>query len=375
MQNDVDIQQLPEHASVLDLSCCFIIPGLIDTQTHLTSQPNLPPHSVRRTQWSDADRTVIAMRNAEKTLRGGFTSIRDMGHSGQSVFAVRDAINDGLIEGPRMQAAGELIRPTGGELAGWMQEEIEQALHVAAICDGPADCGRAVRASIALGADTIKVATKGDLAADSPSQFALEELIAIREAAHRKGVRVTASGFSTDSINLPLAAGFDGVVHGTYSDTETFELLRENKAWFIPTLLAARVVREMAEDPDSRRSDAWREENLSIYHGMVASFRAAMDAGVQIAFGTDAGWRPHGENAEQLEQMVELGMTPHDALLSATAHAAAAIGWDSEIGAIEPDKYADILVLKGNPLEQITLTRTPLAVIKGGSVVVDNRDD
>ncbi|PCI51601.1 MAG: hypothetical protein COB49_01425 [Alphaproteobacteria bacterium] len=353
----------------IDLSCCFVMPGFIDVQTHLQSGPGSPPWHVRMTELTDADFTLKVMINARNTLQAGFTSIRDMGHSGRSVFSVHDAIEKGRIEGPRMQVAGEVIRPTGGELRSWLRPEIEPLYQVSAVCDGPYDCKRAVRAQAAQGATTIKVVTKQDLGPHSTSQFDLMELIAIREAGHDLGLKVTASAFSTPSINLPLKAGFDGVVHGTYVDDETLKLFHNKDAIYIPTLLAARVVREMAENAALSVSDAWRKENMAIYHGMVGSFRRALKAGVKIAFGTDAGWRPHGGNAEQMVQMVELGMSPGEVLNSATLTAAAAMGWDDKVGSLIAGKFADIVATRISPLDDINTVMSPVFVMKNGKTI------
>lgn len=359
-----------DGVAVIDLSCCFVLPGLIDTQTHLNTQPGLPSRLERLVHWTDADYTVLAIGNARRTLEAGFTTVRNMGSPGRSILALRDAIDEQRIPGPRLQVAGDIVRPTGGELRGWLRDEAETAFASSAICDGAADCRRAVRAQVARGSDTIKVMTTGDLGPDSRSQFNLDELIAIREAAHRLGVRVTASAFSTDSINLALAAGFDAVVHGTFADDETFERLGDGSAYFIPTLVAARTVKEMAENPDLALSDEWRDENLAIYHGMVASFRQALAAGVRIAFGTDAGWRAHGGNAEQLTQMTELGMSAEAAIVAATVNAADAIGWSNDVGSLAVGKYADLVATDGDPLRDIDELRQPVFVMKGGRVVL-----
>lgn len=359
-----------DRGAVIDLRCCFVVPGLIDTQVHLESQLGFPPKAERLTTWTDADVAVRAMGHASKTLEAGFTTVRNMGDHGDAIFALRDAIRRGLVPGPRIQAAGEIVRPTGGELRAWFRADVEPVFQDSAVCDGADSCRRAVRDQVARGADTIKVETKMDLAPGSPSQFDLEELRAIREAAHRLGVKVTASAFSADSMNLPLEAGFDAVVHGTFADDETLRLLARSPAYFIPTLVAARTVREMALDPSLPLSDAWRAENLAIYDGMTESFRRALRADVRIAFGTDAGWRPHGGNAEQLVQMVELGMSPGAAIASATVNAADAIGWSGRVGTLEPGSYADLVATADSPLADIRQLTRPVFVMKGGQVVV-----
>lgn len=362
------------NAAVVDLRCCFVLPGLIDTQTHLQSELGMPPSAVRLATWTDADAVLRGMVHARRTLDAGFTTVRDMGSHGDAMFALRDAVDAGLVAGPRMQVAGEIVRPTGGELRGWFRRDVEAVLDSSAVCDGPDDCRRAVRAQVARGADTIKVETKMDLVPGSPSQFSREELDAIVDAAQRLGVRVTASAFSEESINLPLEAGFDAVVHGTFADDATMELL-ESGAYFIPTLVAARTVKEIAEDSASPVSEAWRRENLAIHDGMIESFQRVHRAGHRIAFGTDAGWRPHGGNAEQLVQMVELGMTAAEAIASATVNAADAIGWSDDVGSLESGKFADLVATENSPLADIGELRRPVLVMKGGETAFRRGDE
>lgn len=359
----------PDGTRIIDLSCCVVIPGLIDTQTHLQSQMGLPPTAVRMATWTDADLALRAMVHARRTLEAGFTTVRDMGSHGDGMFALRDAINDGRVPGPRLQVAGDIIRPTGGELRSWFKPDVEALFHSSAVCDGADDCRRAVRAQVARGSDTIKVDTKMDLVPGSASQFTQDELKAIVDEARRLRVRVTASAFSAESINRPLEAGFDAVVHAVFANDETLARLRSSAAYFIPTLVAARTVREMAEDPHVLVSQAWRRENLAIYHGMVKSFQQVRQAGLKIAFGTDAGWRPHGGNAEQLVQMVELGMPGNEVIASATLHAADAIGWLDDIGTLEVGKYADMVAAADDPITNISTLVEPVFVIKGGEIV------
>lgn len=361
-------------STLIDLSCCFIMPGFIDVQTHLASQPGMPPSRTRLLSWSDAQSTLVAATNALRTLQAGFTTVRDMGNSGRSVFAVADAVRAGTIQGPRIQVAGELIRPTGSiGSRPWTRNDLSALTEVSAICDGPADCTRAVRAQVALGASTIKVDTKQDLKAGSPASFSHEELTAIAATAHALGRKATASAFSAASINAPLKAGFDAIAHGAFADEETVRLLRRTGAYYVPTLAAAQVVFERATDPKSPVSDEWRVENLAIHRGMLASFRRVLAAEGKIAFGTDAGWRAHGENAKQMVEMVQLGMTPAAVLKAATAGAADAMGLASDVGSLQAGQYADIVATRSSPLTDIREVTRPVLVMKGGDVIRDDR--
>ena len=363
----------PATARLVDLSCCFVMPGFIDVQTHLTSQPGLPPSRSRLLEWSDAQSTLIAMVNARHTLQAGFTSIRDMGNTGRSMFAIADAVAGGVISGPRMQVAGELVGPTGNGLRARFRSDVEALFAVSATCDGADDCRRAVRAQAALGATTIKVDPRLGLLPGTHAQLTLDELSAIREAAHALGLKVTASSFSAESINLPLLAGFDAVVHAPFTDGRTMQLLKRSGAYFIPTLAAAQVVQDMADNPATPVSDSWRAENRAIHDGMVAGFRRAMAAHVKIAFGTDAGWRPHGENARQLVQMVQLGMPASDVLKTTTSAAADAMGWKGRVGALQTGAYADLVATRSSPIADIAQVMQPLLVLQGGRIVRDDR--
>ena len=367
---DASLPDEDGELSIIDLSCCVLLPGLIDVQTHLTTQRDMPPSSERMVSWSDADIVLRAMVHAERTLLAGFTTVRNMGSHGDAMFALRDAIAAGDIDGPRMQVAGEIIRPTGGDLRPPFRHEVEDLFSVAAVCDGPADCMRAVRAQAARGADTIKVMVMPHLRRGAKSQLTLEELGAIAQTAHVLNRKVTASAFGAHTISQPLRAGFDAVVHGTFLDETGVRLLLEKEAFYIPTLAAAQTVKDIAEDPEARVSEAWRQENLAIYHGMVESFRMALSAGAPIAFGTDAGWRPHGRNAEQLVIMQDLGMSPTAALETATVNAAKAIGWEDRIGSIEAGKFADLVAVGESPLDRLEAIMEPVFVMKGGQVHV-----
>lgn len=357
----------------IDLSCCTVMPGFIDTQTHLSTERSLPPSRERLLSWSDAKATLYATIFARRTLDAGFTTVRDMGHRGRSMFAVRDAIQKGLIEGPRMQVAGELIGPTGGDLRAPFNPDVEPLFRLSATCDGAADCRRAVRAEVQHGADTIKVSTTADLTPHSPAQLEADELVEIRATAHRLGRKVTASAFSTDSINAALRAGFDAIVHATFMDSESFALLKQTGAYMIPTIAAARTVRDIANDPGAQVSPAWRAENIAIHDGMVASFQRGVAGGAKIAFGTDAGWRPHGRNAEQMVEMVELGMSPAAVLKSATVNAADAMGLADQVGSLRPGYFADLVAMQASPLGDIRQVLQPVMVVKGGRVVRDAR--
>jgi imidazolonepropionase-like amidohydrolase len=188
------------------------------------------------------------------------------------------------------------------------------------------------------------------------------------EAAHELGRKITASAFGTGPINAALRAGVDGIVHGVFLDEESIRLFLLTGAFFIPTLNAAETVREMALDSAIPVSDTWRQENLEIHRAMTAGFTRAHKAGVRIAFGTDAGWRQHGDNAEQFLHLVAGGMNETEAIIAATVNAAAAMGWSERVGTLEPGKYADFIAVPASPVQDITQLQQVVCVVKGGVV-------
>ncbi len=355
---------------VIDLSGYFVLPGLIDVQTHITSQQGMPDRGLREVIYSDADLALTAALFARRTLEAGFTTIRNMGSRGNALFALRDAIAAGKVPGPRIQVAGNILETTFRPLARRYRPEVGAVLGHSGLCDGPDDCRRAVRAQVRRGSDTLKVFTGTGLLPESNQAFTDGELRAIAESAHMLGRTVTASAFPAASINGALKAGFDAVVHGAFADDASIRLMKENDAFFIPTLLAGAVVGDMARDPKTPFSERWRRDNLAIERGIRSSFARAHVAGVKIAFGTDAGWRPHGRNAEQFALMVGAGMKAMEAIVAATITAADLMGLSAEIGTLAPGKAADLIATGASPLDDISeLTRVRF-VMRGGMVHV-----
>lgn len=362
----IEPRSVHSEAEFLDLSSAFVLPGLIDVQNHFTSEVGQPPRSVRAVVNNDATAALNGAWFAGHTLMAGFTTVRDMGDSGRAMFALRDAIDAGKVPGPRMQAAGQVIGPDlGGSI---YREEVEDILPRNAQCVGADGCRRALREQVRRGADTIKVYVNHDLLPETESYFLPTELTAMVDAAHQLGRKVTASAFGTAAINTALRAGVDGIVHGVFLDDESVRLLLLNDAFFIPTLNAAETVREMALDPAIPVSDSWRRENLEIHRAMTASLIRAHKAGVRIAFGTDAGWRRHGDNAEQFLHMVAGGMSAAEAIVSATVNAAAAMGWSDRIGTLEPGKFADVIAVEASPLQDVVRLQKVVCVVKGGEI-------
>ena len=362
----IEPRSIHNEAELLDLSSVFVLPGLIDVQNHFTAEMGQAPRLLRKVTQNDADVALNGAWFAGRTLLAGFTAVRDMGDSGLAMFALREAIAAGTVPGPRMQAAGQIIGPELGGAA--YRAEIENILPTNAHCAGADECRQAVREQVRRGADTIKVYLNHDLLPQTRPYFTPAELNAMVEAAHELGRKITASAFGTGPINAALRAGVDGIVHGVFLDEESIRLFLLTGAFFIPTLNAAETVREMALDSAIPVSDTWRQENLEIHRAMTAGFTRAHKAGVRIAFGTDAGWRQHGDNAEQFLHLVAGGMNETEAIIAATVNAAAAMGWSERVGTLEPGKYADFIAVPASPVQDITQLQQVVCVVKGGVV-------
>lgn len=371
--NDAD--DIAPGADTIDLRDRFVMPGLIDCHTHITHEMAKGARLSNAVLKSEADTTINATVYATRTLMAGFTTIRNVGSSGDVAFALRDAINAGTIPGPRILAAGHSITPTGGHgdsTHGFREGLFEMPGAYQGVADGPDACRKAVRAQVKRGSDVIKItATGGVLSrtnAGTGQQLFDDELVAIVEAAHALGRKVAAHAHGVEGINAALRAGVDSIEHGSFLDAESISLFKNNGAYVVPTLLAGETVATIArEDPDYF-IPAVRAKALAVGPEMMSHFRGAVEGGVNIAFGTDSGVSKHGENAREFELMVEAGMTPEAALAAATVAAAELCGLGEEIGSLESGKAADIVAIEGNPLEDISAMWDVVFVMKGGVV-------
>lgn len=372
-----DPATLGGSARLIDLSDKFVLPGLMDMHVHLLGE--LGPTS--RTDALTETTTMSAMKGvrfAGRTLHAGFTTVRDLGGEPEAIYALRDAIDEGIIEGPRIFAAGSAIAATGGHgdvdgvkaelLALWTPETI---------CDGPYDCRRATRHAVKYGADWIKITATGGVLSDTGTglnqQMTNDEMQEIMDTAHSLGVRVAAHAHGTDGINAALRAGVDSIDHGTFLDGESIRLLRRNGAYLVPTLLpGAKIPPQMEGNPFF--TDAIRAKVGSAVAASLENVRLAHDAGVKIAFGTDTGVTKHGRNAEEFALMVNAGMSEMAAIRSATVVAAELIDMSSELGTIEAGKIADMIAVDGNPLDDISLLEQVDAVIRDGRLVGGGQD-
>ena len=362
--------QTKQGAEIIDLKNQFVLPGLIDSHVHLAFEfnPNIRLDTVTK---RPGDLAYDALINAQKTLLAGFTTVQDVGGP-YEVFALRDAINAGKVAGPHIRASGPAITPTGGhaDIHGY-RLEVLQALARPSVCDGAADCRRATRNAIKMGADVIKITATGGVlsntAAGTKGQFFDDEIEAIVGAANKMGRKVTAHAHGKDGIESALLAGVNSIEHGTYLDKGTTNLFKSNQAVLVPTLLAGETVVGWAKQ-QGFLPPASAKKALEIGPQMHDMFKLAHENGVTIAFGTDTGVSPHGENAREFALMVAGGMSEIEAIKSATIIAAKHLDMESKIGSLEAGKFADIIAVTGNPLQDITALDNVDFVMKEGVV-------
>lgn len=359
------------EATLIDLSDRFVLPGLMDMHVHLLGElgPDTRNEALYFTTSMDALRGAMYAR---RTLEAGFTTVRDLGGDPEAIFALRRAVDEGWIAGPRILAAGSALAATGGhgDVDGYKAELLERWTPET-ICDGPYDCRRATRHAVKYGADWIKITATGGVLSDTATgtgqQMTDDELKEIMDTAHALGVRVAAHAHGADGINAALRAGVDSVDHGTFLDEEGVRLMKQTGAYLVPTLLpGATIIPTMEGNPffteaikaKARAASAASKENVS----------KAARAGVKIAFGTDTGVTPHGKNAKEFALMVDAGMSPMEAIRSATVVSAELIDRSATLGTIEAGKLADIVAVDKSPLDDITELERVRAVIKDGSL-------
>jgi imidazolonepropionase-like amidohydrolase len=358
---------------VIDLRDQFVLPGLMDMHVHL--QGELGPNNEKETlKMSSQLMQMRSIHFAMKTLMAGFTTVRDVGSSGQEMFAMRDAIDRGWIDGPRIIAAGG-VGITGGhaDISG-VKPELLELWTDDSICNGPYDCRRAARNAIKFGADLIKITSTGgvltDRATGTGQQMEMDELREVVLAASRMGRKVASHAHEEDGIIAALEAGVASIEHGTYTGPRAIKLFKETGAYLVPTLLAGKTVGNMAVE-SSFMSDAIKEKAARVGRDMAGNFAKAHAAGVNVAYGTDSGVSPHGTNAEEAVLMVEAGMTEMEVLVAATINAADLIDMSDSIGTIEAGKFADIIAVDRSPLENIEELLDVDFVMKGGKVYKD----
>ena len=363
-------QEETENITLVDLRDAFVMPGLMDMHVHL--QGELGPTNDRDALKMSSQ--LVGMRTVHhgmKTLMAGFTTVRDVGSDSQYMYAYRDAIEKGWIDGPRIIAAGG-VGITGGhaDVSG-IKPELMEFYTDKSICDGPYDCRRAARDAIKYGADLIKITSTGgvmtDRATGTGQQMEMDELKEVVLAAKRMGKKVASHAHHEDGIIAALEAGVHSIEHGTYTGQKAIKLFKETGAYLVPTLLAGDTVVKMAKNTNIL-PPAVAAKAIKVGTDMRGNFIKSYNAGVKIAFGTDSGISKHGTNADEAVLMSEAGMPNADVIVSATINAADLIDMSAELGTLEVGKQADIIATDGSPIKDIKELLDGDFVMKGAKV-------
>ena len=357
--------------TILDLKDQFVLPGLMDMHVHLLLE--IGPQAIsRRLKESSTFGALRGVANARKTLLAGFTTVRDLGGNPESIFAVRDAIRARLISGPRVFAAGSPLAATGGhgDVSG-VRPELMRLWASETICDGKLSCRKATRHAIKYGADWIKITATGGVLSDTATglgvQMTDDELVEIVSTAHNLGIKVAAHAHGTDGINAALRAGVDSIDHGTFLDKNSIKLFNSTHAYLVPTLMPGHFV-PLSMEGNPFFTDAIKAKAIQAAKRSKTGFALAEKAGVKIAFGTDTGVTPHGQNAKEFSLMVAAGMSPTQAIRSATVVASEMLGVSDRLGTIEAGKLADLIAVEGDPLRDISMLEHVTTVIKDGRI-------
>jgi len=361
---------IPSGASIIDLSDATVLPGLIDCHTHIVMQLERYDDRFRK---SPIDAAVTAHLYAKRTLEAGFTTCRDVG-SGEFIdVALKKAINEGKVVGPRLFVAGHGLSATGGhgDLSGYSPYLKFDGF--SGVVDGVDEIRKKIRWNIKFGADHIKFAATAGVLSEEESvgapQFSFEEMKAIVDEAAMWGRKVAAHAHGAEGIKMAVKAGVASIEHGSLLDDEGIALMKQKGTYLVPTVIAGDAVEKFGKQYNL--PEKLMEKARMLNTKKRESYRKAIKAGVKIAFGTDAGVFPHGMNALEFKLLVDLGMTPMQAIQSATLIAAELLGHQDKIGSVEAGKYADLVAVKGDPLKDITLLERVQYVMKGGVVYKD----
>lgn len=348
------------------------LPGLIDAHVHLTSDPSHAGYQGLGV--SIPRQAILGAKNARLTLQAGFTTVRNVGAQGFADVALRDGVNAGDIDGPRMQVSGPPLGITGGHMDNNLLPYEYHATNIG-IADGPWEAVARVREDIKYGADLIKIAASGGVLSkgDLPGtpQYTLEEMQAIVTEAHREGRKVASHAHGTQSIKDSILAGVDSVEHASLIDDEGIQLAKDRGTWLVMDIYNDDYI--LSEGLKAGMLPESIEKEKSLGRKQRESFRRAHAAGVKMAFGTDAGVYPHGDNAKQFAKMVEWGMTPLESVQAATLNAAELMGWSGKVGVLAPGAYADLIAVPGNPLQDVRTLEHVAFVMQGGAVKKDTQ--
>ena len=363
----------PAGAEVIDLSQATVLPGLIETHDHISSSGDRRP--LNRFTQTEGDAVISAMLNARREIELGFTTVRDVGSGPLTAPALIRGINSGRIVGPRLWTALEALGPTGGhsDRANGVRPDISFEGRDAAIIDGPEEAKIKVREHRRRGATVIKIMPSGGVGSigDDPHHMTMadDEMKSVIDTAHELGMKVAAHAHGKKAIDHVIMAGVDSVDHGTYSDAESYRLMKEHGTFLVPTLLVADWIYQVAVKAPDKLPPTVAEKAIAVTPTMIGNAGRAYRAGVKIAFGTDVAGSFDRNKAEEFALLVKAGLTPMDAILTATRNAADLLHASDDIGSIQAGRYADIVAVQGNPLSDITELQRVQFVMKGGDVV------
>jgi len=360
-------------AQTVELGSATCLPGLIDSHTHLTGQTS-PTGYTDQFRWNIADYAIRSTVYAQRTLEAGFTTVRNVGDNNGESISLRNAINGGIVPGPRIFSAGQAIGTTGGHADGtdgYRKDLAGDPGPKDGIINSADDAWKAVRQHYKDGADVIKIMPSGGVLDESSSvdnaQMTIDEIKAVVAAAHDYGFTVAAHAHGAEAIRRAVIGGVDSIEHGTFMDEADMKLMKEHGTWYVPTIIAGKYVEEKANVPGYYPAQIAAKAKV-VGPLIQATAGRAYKAGVKIAFGTDAAVYPHGQNAKEFQYMVEAGMPPAFVLQAATTHAAELLKKTKDLGSVEVGKFADVIAVDGNPLDDVKLMQKVGFVMKEGVV-------
>lgn len=363
---------LPAGARVIDLGAATLLPGLIDLHTHMTDKFGIHWEEAL-VKTTPAEAALWGARNARVTLLAGFTTCREMGPTWPYTdVALRNAIDDGAVPGPRLMVAGNYVSSTGGAGDARQFSIYVDVPTVRNLADGPDEIVKAVRTNFKNGADFIKILATGAVLSKGiepgAQQYSDAEIGAAVTEATRWGRPVAAHAHGTGGIKAAIRAGVRTIDHGTMLDDEAIDLLKKasGRTYFVPTLLTSEYIQNSPSTPESEK-----ERDRKIRESEIRSFKSALAAGLPIGLATDSGVIPHGANASELRVRVQLGESPMSAIVSATKLNAEIMGWSDRVGTLEAGRFADLIAVKGDPLKDVTELERVGFVMKGGAIVKD----
>lgn len=379
VENDKIVSVVPGYQSAsstdktIDLKSSTVMPGLMDMHVHIEGETS-PTRYMDRFRNNEADVAFTSIEMARRTVMAGFTTVRDLGGSGVNI-ALRDAINSGKVTGPRIYTSGKSIAPTGGHADptnGVKRDLMGDPGPDQGVINGPYDARKAVRQQVKYGADLIKVTATGgvlSVARDgSAPQFAQDELDAIVQTAKDFGIMVAAHAHGDEGMQRAIKAGVSSIEHGTMMSDETMELMKKHGTYYVPTIVAGMSAAAFAEIP-GYYPDVVVEKAKRIGPHIQATFKRAYAKGVKIAFGTDAGVFPHGDNYREFIYMTEAGMPNLETIQSATLSTAVFLGVEDKLGTLEAGKLADIIAVDGDPSKDISVMKDVIFVMKEGKIL------